>query len=270
MRTAENVERALMKSICPLLPDFVATCDMVQMSQMMHIISKYIECYKEDLELVLPLLEALRRILHLPLSCWSRALIASGGGMSSPVGMLIKANSFGGKTVGAGRLLEELSDAASPAAERRNLRSGSVGSDLTYLPLVDNAEGAIDRGSPTTEESSLRCLPPDSPGLGAVFQSCMAEGGNGKGGSPSLRVSDTYRYHRPLLGSKGQSPTIHAGVFESACDLCTKSLIGLVEAPTTEFVLLRAVLGVLLDIATLGKFSSILSTYFHSPTAISF
>jgi hypothetical protein len=32
-RAAENVQRALIKSICPLLPDFVVSCDIAQMMQ---------------------------------------------------------------------------------------------------------------------------------------------------------------------------------------------------------------------------------------------
>jgi hypothetical protein len=32
-RAAENVQRALIKTICPLLPDFVVSCDISQMMQ---------------------------------------------------------------------------------------------------------------------------------------------------------------------------------------------------------------------------------------------
>lgn len=38
-RAAENVERALMKAICPLLPDFVVSCDITQMMQVDSTIS---------------------------------------------------------------------------------------------------------------------------------------------------------------------------------------------------------------------------------------
>jgi hypothetical protein len=247
MRTAENVERALIKSICPLLPDFVATCNVLQMTRIIPVLSKYLEWYKEDLELVLPLVEALHRIMQLPLACWSRALmvVARGGPVFGGMRGASTAmhQSFNIKA-GAGRRLEELAGTA----------DAQIGGD-SASPSLRSDESNIDSAgsnpsSPSSNlEGMLQVLSSDSPGLGATFQSNMADGGSCKGAQGCLRVSDTYKYLRPHID---QFPALQAGVFEAACDVCIKSLLALVEAPTTEVVLLRAVLGVLLDVANLG------------------
>lgn len=256
MRTAENVERALIKSICPLLPDFVATCDVSQMTRIIPVLSKYLEWYKEDLELVLPLVEALHRILQLPLACWSRALMVVRGGPAfggMRAASTVMHQSFNGRA-GAGRRLEELAgsadaqiggDRASPSRRSDGSNIDSVGSNPS---------------SPSSNlEGILHILSSDSPGLGATFQSNMADGGSCKGSQGCLRVSDTYKYLRPHID---QFPALQAGVFEAACDVCVESLLALVEAPTTEVVLLRAVLGVLLDVSNLGT-ASIVASILH-------
>lgn len=247
MRAAENVERALIKSICPLLPDFVTTCDIAQMTRLVPVLSKYLEWYKEDLELVLPLVEALHRIMQLPLACWSRALMVSRGGSVLGSGMRASSSkmhqSFSVKA-GAGRRLEELAESA----------DAQIGGDKASPSLRSDGSNLDGAGSNPSSPSSkaegiLQILCADSPGLGAVFQSNMADGGSVKGPQGCLRVSDSYKYLRPHID---QFPILHVGVFEAACDVCIKSLLALVEAPTTEVVLLRAVLGVLLDVANLG------------------
>lgn len=73
-RAAENVERALLADIAPLLPGFVAGCDMAQMLYMTPLLVTTLSHYPEELSIQLQLVEAMHRIIHLPLSCWTDVL----------------------------------------------------------------------------------------------------------------------------------------------------------------------------------------------------
>jgi hypothetical protein len=75
-RAAENVQRALLTEIAPLLPGFVAACDMGQMLYLTPLLVTTLCDYPEELSIQLQLVEAMHRIIHLPLSCWSDALTA--------------------------------------------------------------------------------------------------------------------------------------------------------------------------------------------------
>ena len=73
-RAAENVQRALLTDIAPLLPGFVAACDMGQMLYITPLLVTTLCHYPEELSIQLQLVETMHRIIHLPLSCWSDAL----------------------------------------------------------------------------------------------------------------------------------------------------------------------------------------------------
>jgi hypothetical protein len=78
-RTAENVERALLTDIAPLLPGFVAACDLAQMLYMTPLLVITLAHYPEELSIQLQLVEAMHRIIHLPLTCWTDVLTSEEG-----------------------------------------------------------------------------------------------------------------------------------------------------------------------------------------------
>jgi hypothetical protein len=170
------------------------------------VLVRYMELYKEDLEVQLPLIEALHRIFSLPLCCWLHAIKSRDANNNT------SSSAHGGE--------EPL-----PAAVRRALHTSPQ-------MQADN-----EANSKTT---ALERVPLDP----AMSFSSLC--------SPSRRMqrykyqrsgdSDGWLCIRPLLGEH---------VLEGACDVCVPALLRMVAAQSTEIVLLRAVLAVLLAITRL-------------------
>ncbi|KAJ1473710.1 hypothetical protein T484DRAFT_3318028 [Baffinella frigidus] len=89
-RAAENIERALLKVVAPLIPDFVASCDVHQMLALVKVLVPYLESYHEEFEIELQVVEALQRILQLPIEIWGPELLekssTSQNSSTSPMG----------------------------------------------------------------------------------------------------------------------------------------------------------------------------------------
>jgi hypothetical protein len=170
------------------------------------VLVRYMELYKEDLEVQLPLIEALHRIFSLPLCCWLHAIKSRDASNST------SSSVHGGEE-------------QSSAAVRRALH-------------ISPQMQADSEASPKT--AVLERVPLDP---SVSFASLC---------SPSRRMQ-RYKYQRSgdAEGWLCIRPLLGEHVLEGACDVCVPALLRMVVAQSTEIVLLRAVLAVLLAITRL-------------------
>ena len=192
-RAAENVERNLLTEIAPLLPGFVAACDMQQMLYVTPLLVTTLEHYPEELSVQLQLVESLHRIIHLPLSCWTDTLASEDLDVQGLVDL------GGGVPEGEKHEPEGFGALASPGDRRRPpnlLQPASV--------LGSGAHGGANREAYT--RAVLR-----------QYASCCTP----------LRRQRRYSYFRPQLLAEEASNG--SRLFEDMCDTIVEGLLSILE-----------------------------------------
>ena len=239
-RAAENVERALLTDIAPLLPGFVAACDMAQMLYMTPLLVTTLGHYPEDLSIQLQLVEAMHRIIHLPLSCWTDALTVDHEQGESEYMYENREESTG----------------ASPVTQ-----------DASHHPVL-TPEKSDPRGSRASQHDGGGESPGSRDKKRAIGLLIMSRDLPRKYASccTPLRGQRRYSYFRPHLMPAGEAAAVllqqlqapalshsttatsesfepaNARTFEKVCATFVDGLLRIVEMQNTEIALFRAVL----------------------------
>jgi hypothetical protein len=228
-RAAENVQRALLTDIAPLLPGFVAACDMGQMLYITPLLVTTLCHYPEELSIQLQLVETMHRIIHLPLSCWSDALTSDEAQEQAEEGSMADDGEQSG-------MYTPEKSAGRPAAAGISAGTANEAGNSPGSPRSRERKRPSVIGIATSRDATRK------------YASCCTP----------LRTQRRYGYFRPHVMEAEETAMVLAGgdwrlcsgaeldaaararAFEKVCEVIVDGLLHMVELQNNEIALFRA------------------------------
>jgi hypothetical protein len=267
-RAAENVERALLADIAPLLPGFVAACDMAQMLYMTPLLVTTLSHYPEELSIQLQLVEAMHRIIHLPLSCWTDLLTCEEGeeeddaciNHHNPQALCVVkphdaddtgSNACDQTSKHDGRLTQDKIDGiftpvkSTPSAAGSNTGHGDAESPRRQRKHRPSGLLYVSRDPPRKYASC--CTPLRGQRRYAYLRPQLMEPQVLEGHESALGLSQPppaspSSHHPAAPETRGSLSKAHTRAFEQVCEAFVNELLRIVELQNTEIALFRAAL----------------------------